>query len=129
MTPRQKDQVRLILEVLAVSEAHHGDCLGADADFHKLVQEVSFTKGLNATIVVHPPSNSKYRAYLKGQEEYSPMPYLERDRDIVDDTQILVATPDGPEKQRSGTWYTVRYARNLERPILVVYPDGTRSST
>ncbi len=50
--------------------------------------------------------------------------YLERDRDIVDATEALFATPDGPERAKSGTWYTVRYAVKTGKPVYICYPDG-----
>jgi hypothetical protein len=47
---------------------------------------------------------------------------LERNRDIVDATVALLAGPDGNrERQRSGTWATVRYARGIgNRPVAIL---------
>ena len=53
-------------------------------------------------------------------------PYLDRNKDIVLETQTLVATPaETTEQLRSGTWSTVRYARKLKRPAVLILPDGT----
>jgi hypothetical protein len=48
--------------------------------------------------------------------------YLQRNRDIVDATDVLLAAPDGPERVRSGTWSTVRYAYRAGRGVLLVMP-------
>jgi hypothetical protein len=37
---------------------------------------------------------------------------------------VLIATPDGPERRGSGTWYTVNAARRRERRIVIVWPNG-----
>lgn len=54
-------------------------------------------------------------------------PYLERNRLIVVMGHVLVAVPDGPERTRSGTWHTVRWARQAGLEITLLWPDGTRS--
>ena len=52
-------------------------------------------------------------------------PYLDRNKDIVDETNILMACPNKAEEvQRSGTWSTVRYARKVGKAVLIVYPSG-----
>lgn len=96
---------------------HHGDCVGGD------------TQGwLYATqyfkIVGHPPVATSLRAFLAAAETRKPKPYLDRNRDIVDETHVLVALPDGARRPRSGTWYTVDYARSVVRPVYVIWPDG-----
>ena len=128
MTPGQKGQVRSILTMLVVSEAHHGDCIGADEDFHLLVREVSITQGFIAPIVIHPPDVKRYRANIVGDESWVEKPYLTRNKDIVECSEFLIATPKGKQRTRSGTWSTVRYAHFMKRPMLIVYPDGTRIS-
>jgi hypothetical protein len=98
-------------------EVHHGDCVGADAEVHHAV-------GYDQWIVKHPPTDSKYRAFCEGGIELEPKPYLARNRDIVDATELLLAFPDGPERKRSGTWSTVRYAAARNKPVTIIYPDG-----
>lgn len=100
------------------TEFHHGDCIGADeqADF--------IVSTLGAYRVSHPASNANKRAWTKADEERKPKPYLERNRDIVADTQVLIAMPKGKEELRSGTWATIRYARKAGKPIYIIYPNG-----
>ena len=46
---------------------------------------------------------------------------LKRNRDIVEASEILIAAPDSlEERQRSGTWYTVRYARKQGVPVIIL---------
>jgi hypothetical protein len=102
---------------------HHGDCVGADAAAHQIARD------LGITVVVHPPVSNKKRAFCEGDQELPPKEYLVRNRDIVDASQVLVATPGGfQEKRRSGTWATVRYATCGLSPNVkcaqIIWPDG-----
>ena len=102
------------------SELHHGDCIGADDEVDKIATMLRIAK------TIHPPLENKKRAFCtrgyflilraKG--------YLERNRDIVDATEYLIAAPSGAEQTRSGTWSTVRYAKKMRKRICVVMPDG-----
>lgn len=121
MTALQRAHVRELLRGLAPAEAHHGDCIGADEQFHLLVY---YDNG--PRVVGHPPSNNQMRAYCGFDFCHVPKPYLERNRDIVDEVDVLIACPKSDvEELRSGTWATVRYARTLGRKIYFVLPDGT----
>lgn len=122
MTKAQRAAFRRLVLELGVTTFHHGDCVGSDAQAHNTVR-----KRTTAKLVIHPPSNEGKRAFSKHATfTYKAAPYLERNRNIVNRCQLLVATPGGmSEELRSGTWFTVRYARKIKRPIVLVYPDGT----
>ena len=116
MTNAQKLQVTEWL--LGQAELHHGDCIGADEQAHRIAYR-------NLIITIHPPSDEKQRAFCTGADIVrEPAPYLARNHSIVDETDILVAAPDSPEKLRSGTWATIRYARKMGKPLFIVMPDG-----
>lgn len=104
-------------------ELHHGDCVGADAGAHGIAYD------LGCKIVIHPPANPTKRAMCRGADEERPSAgYLDRNRDIVRETERLIAAPaTATEELRSGTWSTVRYARKLGRPIWIIWPDGSWS--
>jgi len=52
-------------------------------------------------------------------------PYLDRNQDIVDGADILIAAPnEDKEIVRSGTWSTVRYARKSKKKIILVLRSG-----
>ncbi|TWU06515.1 hypothetical protein [Stieleria varia] len=119
MTEQQRTRFRQLLNQTCASEAHHGDCVGADADFHAICVE------LGVAVVVHPPSNSKSRAICSPvSERRPPLPYLQRNQTIVRSTVALIAAVSGPERVRSGTWATIRFARTLRRPIFLVDAAG-----
>ena len=121
MTMSQR--VTLIKELLMVStngEFNHGDCIGADAEAHIEARELGFF------ITKHPPKNTSKQAFCVVDKTLVPKDYIERNHDIVDATEMLIATPKGMQEElRSGTWATVRYARKLHRPIIIIWPNGT----
>lgn len=94
---------------------HHGDCIGADQVAHKIAEDLKYY------IIIHPPTNESKRAFCKGQETRPPKPYLQRNHEIVDSCNILIAAPkEKHEVLRSGTWATIRYARKKNVPVLIV---------
>jgi len=107
---------------LEAKEAHHGDCVGADAAFDRICADLLITR--HAHPGLGKPGKSSKRAYCGAEVIHTPLPYLERNRVIVNLSDVLIACPSGPERLRSGTWSTVRYARNVERPVYIVWPNG-----
>lgn len=124
LTPKQKEALSEALRGMKISEAgasefHHGDCLGADDDADEIVRD------LHIPIIIHPPSDSEHRAFNRFGTVLPTKSYLERNKDIAQACDLLVACPEGQrEKQRSGTWMTVRCARNLGKEVLIIFPDG-----
>ena len=86
---------------------HHGDCVGADAQAHDIAESID-----NISIIIHPPTKDKYRAYKRTKMQFRrPIgAYLKRDRDIVDECSVMIGVPLSKNYQiRSGTWYTMNY--------------------
>ena len=120
MTGEQLRALRDLLATFGHAVLHHGDGVGADAEAH----DIAITLGWKA--VSHPPINDAWRAHKVADEERAPKPYLVRNRDIVEETELLIAAPaKAVEHLQSGTWSTVRYARRSGRPISIIRPDGT----
>lgn len=132
LTDPQHDKLREILATLAREAGfdttmHHGDCVGADLAAHHLAYKLGWR------IVIHPPSNAKHRAWCNARSvRYAPstivlpaLPYIERNHRIVDACEVVVACP-GTESEtlRSGTWATMRYARNQHKRLIVILPSG-----
>jgi hypothetical protein len=103
-------------------EFHHGDCTGADAEAHDIARE------LGIPIHIHPPTDTRLRARcaLKSLPAYdivtyNPKSYLERNHDIVDACDWLIAAPGGDkEVLRSGTWATIRYAMKQGKQVVQI---------
>lgn len=126
MAPNQRLKVLRLLQSLGVNELHHGDCIGADA------QADDIAEWLRISIVVHPPSDERRRAFCLTNELRSLLPpkgYLARNRDIVKAAvDGMIAAPSTrtppPSLRGQGTWTTIGYARRAGRPLWIVYPDG-----
>ncbi len=123
MTPEQKRAVTEYLEDrIPLVAVHHGLCIGADADFHNIA------KSLGIPIIGHPPIKKNLMADLPREDFkhiYSPRPYLVRNRAIVRYSDAIYATPkEFKETVRSGTWHTIRHARQQNLNVTVIYPDG-----
>lgn len=117
LTPHQQEWLHGA--VAFGGDFHHGACRGADEMLHH------YAKEFGCAIIVHPPSNPRLRMAYDPYATWLPAKdYLARDRDIVDDSKMLLACPDGPERQQSGTWYTVRYAIKSGIPVAICYPNG-----
>jgi len=128
MTRTQKAVFRAVITTpgwyAAVSEFHHGDCIGSDEEGHKFFREDRPT----VQIIGHPPIVNRFRAFTECDREWTPKDYIPRNHDIVDEIERLVATPKGfKEELRSGTWATLRYARKLGKRFLIIWPDGATS--
>lgn len=100
------------------NQLHHGDCIGADEE---AAMEASDSDWV---VIAHPPTDESRRAFSVYTEFFrDPKPFLDRNKDIVDECDLLIAAPKGPETQRSGTWSTVRYARRIGKPVIIL--DGS----
>lgn len=110
-----KDQSELLLTLLrvfsvqrppthSVVEFFHGDCIGSDAQAHEIAHSLGYR------ITIFPPSNPALRAFCEADEILPAKDYLERDRDIVDNSDLLLAAAVPPPRAGSGSWYTYNYA-------------------
>jgi len=121
MTPEQKLRFLDLIHALQPTEFHHGDCIGADVEAHDRVK-VHLPK---CHIVIHPPINKIYRAFRTGYTSRIPRPYFERNRDIVDASDhVIAASGSRIPLIRGGTWYTIRYAL---KKVTILWPDGSIS--
>lgn len=97
------------------AQFHHGDCVGGDAYGFEVARNLGYRT------VAHPPNDNRYRAHTTSDVVMPPLDYLERNRQIVLHCGILVAVPAQPEHsgRGSGTWMTVRYARDRVKGRIV----------
>jgi hypothetical protein len=119
ITDEQYIRIKNLLISGDTTEVHHGDCIGADAYMHEIAGL------LEIRIVIHPPDLPGLRCFCSCDELREEKPFLERNQDIVDETDVLIACPNGTkETMRSGTWATIRYAEKQKKTILLIYPSG-----
>lgn len=120
MTQAQLAEVAQLLHTIQITRLHHGMCMGADIEVNTLAVLMKIkTEG-------HPSTVAKTSRSCELDKIHNPYPPLERDKHIVmAGVDGLIATPKTAiEQLRSGTWATVRYARQMNRKIVLVMPDG-----
>ena len=120
VTKPQGKMLRQIVQIIKPKEGQHGDCVGADATMHRIL------RNSKCRITIRPPNDDSERAFCQGANRVMmPKAHLARNRDIVDNSDVLVATPRTVEEElRSGTWATIRYARKRFLPIIIIDPVG-----
>jgi hypothetical protein len=129
MTNAQTLEIHMLLGDLQAfvrsQRAHHGLCVGSDAQFHKLA------KAMNYLVIGHPGVNAQGQPAKRATDlvcdaTHPETFYLDRNVQIVIESAVLLATPKTmAEELRSGTWATIRSARRQKRPRIIVFPDGT----
>lgn len=126
MTRQQELAFSSVVSGIAVHEFHHGDCKGADEQAHNIILNMRPV----VIICVHPPDQNFLRAYCRHPKDslvslLPEKPFLERNHDIVDVCNLLIACPvSDKEERRSGTWATMRYARQRQKLVLHIRTDG-----
>lgn len=120
LTDLQSIMLSQALRNLEAHVLHHGDCVGGDHEADVIAQHMKIMR------IAHPPNDPKLRAFCSADVILDEKPYLDRNKDIVNECEVLIALPQTAyEQQRSGTWSTVRYARQINKPHVIIYPDGS----
>jgi hypothetical protein len=107
----------------------HGDCVGADA------AAAYFARKIGYYVIAHPPDLPIFRAFTKPHESMPEKTYLERNRDIVDNSHYIISVPNKPVTleqilkcengtRRGGTFYTTRYALLNKKSVYMILPSG-----
>ncbi len=131
MTHAQKVALKALLNELSPTEFHHGDCVGADDEAAKIAADLFADEYSHDCVIVrHPPLNQAKRAFNDLHDEDRPAKdYHARNRDIVNETDILIgASDESHRKPYGGTWYTIGYAESKDKPRFVIWPDGTAAT-
>jgi hypothetical protein len=134
MTLSQKEAVTHILKLHKASalqkmeryEFHHGGCVGADTQAHDIAWDLGYY------IVLHPPIEQKHVGIPEGEGTgcarcLPRAEYLKRNATIVSHTDMMLATPWQEKqpigKRGQGTWWTVRFAKECQKPITIISPN------
>lgn len=105
----------------------HGGAENADEEAHNLAQQFSYS------IEIFPCNGDRRHYWLDRKVKngeatliHATNKPLDRNRVIAERCNYLVAVPyQMDEIQRSGTWATVRYAREKRKSLTIIFPDGT----
>jgi hypothetical protein len=121
VTRKQVAEIEEFLKSLPEgSELHHGDCVGADLHVAMTAQRFVIKT------ICHPPEKMELRAFHRSTEIRPEKSYLARNRDIVDEVELLMVVPMQMEWQpKGGTWYTHDYAKKKGVPVKVFWPEMT----
>lgn len=128
MTAPQLDRVERYICTYKPDETHDGDCIGADDQFHKLVVKwLREVMQRSVVLIGHPPDNDGRRAFNTFDVERAPKYYTDRNKDIVNECEHMLATPRSVihNNCRHGTCSTVRYAAKRNKSVTVILPDGS----
>lgn len=101
----------------------HGSCVGADASFDRACARL----GLGTVCIpgtIDGKSDHRWLAKTAAVELEPPTPTLQRNRRIIELSDVMLACPDGEERMRSGTWSTIRKARRARKHGMIVMPSG-----
>jgi len=117
MTDGQKAEVERLFVELRVTTLYHGAAIGADEEASLIAQRL----GINVRAF---PGNvdadrSKHAHADSWEKPESP---LARNKAMVKRAHFVIAAPDGPERPRSGTWATIRFARDEGKTVHLVVP-------
>lgn len=113
--------MRIYAKTMCMSKGEHGDCVGADADFDALC------RGLGIPTECRPCTLESLRAHTPAVQLAEPVAPMQRNRDVVADSDLLLACPPNFKRiaRGSGTWATIGFAEEKGIDVHVVYPDGT----
>lgn len=132
--PQYHTMTRLIYEIpdSVEIEAHHGNCVGADEEFHRILCDQFRERATQLRFVIHPGDNPLMQAGCEkkypwiGTTVLPVMSNLARNAEIVMAVDEMFATPKmDQEELRSGTWHTIRTAKRLKRSLTIICRDGT----
>jgi hypothetical protein len=123
MTHAQCNTVTQLLDLIKGQQLHHGDCVGVNQEVAVLAQ----THGYE--LVCHPPVKEELRAWVPSNQMREPLSYFARNRNLVQECDLLLVVPYQNEHQtQGGTWYIHDYAIKQGRDLIVIWPDGSMTT-
>ncbi len=129
---QRKAVARLLVELKPVT-VHHGDCVGSDSEFATICAALE----PRPWVVAHPGDwgiegkVNHLRAFNPHSDEVrAAKEFLSRNRVMVGMLRragdVLIAAPETMKlKSYGGTSYTIRYAIQGTKRVLIVWRDGT----
>lgn len=121
----QRSVIFKLLQSLSPGKAVHGMCKGADMQFDDLCVLAKIP------VEAYPPNLPRYqgkpsRCCNRRLKVHPPSPPLKRNKVIVQLSDLMIATPHTKQEElRSGTWVTIRYAKQQKSRLWIIFKDGT----
>lgn len=119
LTEAQRVQLIQMLHALRSRQnvLHQGGAVGADREAMVLARQLRYD------IHWHPSTLNEvtFDRQYERDEWHDTYPPLARNRHIAQACEVLIAAPLTDEEElRSGTWHTVRCARDLVKPVILL---------
>ena len=124
-TDAQRETFERILRTVKIGTFRHGSCKGVDV---QAAEWVRFFQP-SARIVYHPgPDGNDCRVDSGVDDEVLPgSTHFARNRCMVEQSDGLIAFPLTVQPlDFGGTWYTICHAVKRDKPLWIVWPDGSR---
>lgn len=135
MTLHQRQKLAQVFRHLGITELIHGDCIGSDLIANQVAIEVGvkffhlYPSTLEPKRAHSFPDRKVYGVWCESSfpgiryKIERPEAALERNKKIVNEGKVLVATPkEFKHTLRSGTWSTIRYAWKMKKEVLIIPP-------
>lgn len=123
LTKKQTENLKNFLErgKKKIKLCLHGDCLGADEQFHNLVRNI-----LDCQIWSYwVPGKWNAEKHKDSDKNFKRKNYLQRNREMVVHADLIIGFPkENKIANRGGTWYTISYAKVYDKRVGIFYPDG-----
>jgi len=117
MNKQQREAIINFLIESKAQELHHGDCVGVDVEVAEIAHRIGYLT------VSHPPAKAALRANHNSNFVNESFDYFQRNRNIVDQTDMLLVVPlQNQPQSKGGTWYTHDYAVKQGKPVVIFYP-------
>lgn len=117
MSDLQKQSVIDFIKSKVITKIIHGGCIGADMDFHYICKDY-YREVYPGHFKNNPNDRTLQGNYLDADLIHESQSHFKRNRDIVDNCDILIATPYN-NNGKGGTWYTINYAKKIGKPIII----------
>lgn len=114
-----------VSEICKPSWFRHGSCKGADVQAARIMRE-RFKDTI--VIIAHPGPIDDQCQEDSGVDDFKDVPktHFARNRDIVNKSDLLLACPGyATWQKRGGTFYTMDYALQKKKMVIVIWPNGT----
>lgn len=110
----------IVFKYPTIKRFHHGQCIGVDVESAIMAED-----DFDLFIISHPPIKEDLIGECFNHEIRPAKSYFARNRDIVDESDLMFVVPLTKEHQnKGGTWYTHDYALKHEKPTIVINPQG-----